>query len=135
MKYYLISGEASGDMHGANLMKSIKANDSKAEFRFWGGDLMKNAGGIIVKHYKDLAFMGFLEVILNLGTVLSNLKLCKKDLLSFNPDVLILIDYPGFNLRIAKFARKKGMSLALVLCARCQAAIRLPMPCWPSPAI
>ncbi len=108
MKYYLIAGEASGDLHGANLMKALTKVDPEAEFRFWGGDLMKAAGGTEVKHYRDLAFMGFLEVIMNLGTILKNIKFCKSDIASFNPDVIIFIDYPGFNLRIAKWARQKG---------------------------
>lgn len=104
MKYYIISGEASGDLHGSNLMKEIKTNDSKAEFRYWGGDLMKKEGGALVKHYKELAFMGFIEVLFNIFQIIKNLKLCKADIISFSPDVIILIDYPGFNLRIAKFA-------------------------------
>lgn len=108
MKYYLIAGEASGDLHGANLIKALKKEDPRADFRFWGGDLMKAAGGTEVKHYRDLAFMGFAEVIMNLGTILKNIKFCKKDIEAYNPDVLIFIDYPGFNLRIAKWARKKG---------------------------
>jgi lipid-A-disaccharide synthase len=108
MKYYLIAGEASGDLHGANLMKALKNEDPQADFRFWGGDLMKATGGVEVKHYRDLAFMGFAEVILNLGTILKNIKLCKKDIEAYNPDVIIFIDYPGFNLRIAKWARQKG---------------------------
>ncbi|MEH6764874.1 MAG: lipid-A-disaccharide synthase [Aequorivita antarctica] len=108
MKYYLIAGEASGDLHGANLMKALKKEDTEADFRFWGGDLMKAAGGTEVKHYRDLAFMGFAEVVINLGTILKNIKFCKKDIEAFNPDVIIFIDYPGFNLRIAKWARQKG---------------------------
>ncbi len=108
MKYYLIAGEASGDLHGANLMKALKEEDSKADFRFWGGDLMKAAGGTEVKHYRDLAFMGFAEVIMNLGTILKNIKHCKKDIEAFNPDVIIFIDYPGFNFQIMKWARKNG---------------------------
>lgn len=108
MKYYLIAGEASGDLHGANLMKALQKEDAEADFRFWGGDLMKAAGGTEVKHYRDLAFMGFAEVIMNLGTILKNIKFCKKDIENFNPDVIIFIDYPGFNLRIAKWARQKG---------------------------
>jgi len=107
MKYYLIAGEASGDLHGANLIKALKKEDAEADFRFWGGDLMKAAGGTEVKHYRDLAFMGFAEVIMNLGTILKNIKICKKDIEAYNPDVIIFIDYPGFNLRIAKWARQK----------------------------
>jgi lipid-A-disaccharide synthase len=112
MKYYLISGEASGDLHGANLMKSLKNLDAGAEFRVWGGDRMKNEGGVLVKHYRELAFMGFIEVIFNLRTVLKNISFCKKDLLCHKPDVLILIDYPGFNLRIAEFAHQQGIKVA-----------------------
>ena len=108
MKYYLIAGEASGDLHGANLMNALKKEDREASFRFWGGDLMREVGGIEVKHYRELAFMGFAEVFMNLGTILKNIKSCKKDIESFNPDVIIFIDYPGFNLRIAKWARHKG---------------------------
>ncbi|MBT0606558.1 lipid-A-disaccharide synthase [Aequorivita echinoideorum] len=108
MKYYLIAGEASGDLHGSNLMKALKKEDPDADFRFWGGDLMKAVGGTEVKHYRDLAFMGFLEVVLNLRTILKNISFCKKDIEDYKPDVLIFIDYPGFNLRIAKWAREKG---------------------------
>lgn len=107
MKYYLIAGEASGDLHAANLMKSLKALDPSAEFRFWGGDLMQRVGGTLVKHYRELAFMGFIEVIYNLRTILKNIGFCKKDIESYQPDVLIFIDYPGFNLRIAKWAKDK----------------------------
>ncbi len=107
MKYYLIAGEASGDLHGANLMKALKLQDPQAEFRFWGGDLMKAVGGTEVKHYRDLAFMGFLEVAMNLGTILKNIKFCKQDIEAFAPDALIFIDYPGFNLRIALWAHQK----------------------------
>lgn len=108
MKYYIIAGEASGDLHAFNLMKALKKQDSKADFRFWGGDLMQSVGGILVKHYRDLAFMGFLEVILNIRTILRNIKFCKKDITEYNPDVIIFIDYPGFNLRIANWAKEKG---------------------------
>lgn len=108
MKYYIIAGEASGDLHGSNLIKALKKQDPDAVFRCWGGDLMENAGGIVVKHYRDLAFMGFIEVLFNLRTIFRNIAFCKKDIESFTPDVLIFIDYPGFNLRIAKWARKKG---------------------------
>lgn len=112
MKYYIIAGEASGDLHASNLMKAIKQKDSNAEFRFWGGDLMQKVSGEKpVKHYKDLAFMGFLEVIQNLGTILNNIKFCKKDIANYKPDVLILVDYPGFNLRIAKFAKESGIKV------------------------
>ena len=108
MKYYIITGEASGDLHGSNLMKAIMEKDGDAEFRFWGGDRMKQAGGDMVMHYRDLAFMGFIEVAANIKTILRNLKLCKRDILSYQPDAVILIDYPGFNLRIADFTHKKG---------------------------
>lgn len=109
MKYYIIAGEASGDLHGSNLMKGIFKEDSQAQIRFWGGDLMQSAGGTLVKHYRDLAFMGFAEVILNLRTILRNIETCKKDIIEFNPDVIIFIDYPGFNMRIAKWA--KGLNI------------------------
>lgn len=109
MKYYIIAGEASGDLHGSNLMKSIYKEDSQADIRFWGGDLMEKAGGTLVKHYRELAFMGFAEVILNLKTILGNIKICKEDIVSFNPDVIVFIDYPGFNMRIAKWAKKRGI--------------------------
>ncbi|MNK10984.1 Lipid-A-disaccharide synthase [compost metagenome] len=108
MKYYIIAGEASGDLHGANLMKELFKQDPKAEIRFWGGDLMQQTGGTLVKHYRDLAFMGFAEVIQNLKTILNNIKFCKQDILSFQPDVIIYIDYPGFNMRIAEWAKKQG---------------------------
>ena len=109
MKYYIIAGEASGDLHGSNLMKELYKKDPTATIQFWGGDLMKNAGGTLVKHYRELAFMGFIEVIFNLKTILKNIKICKNDILEFQPDVLIFIDYPGFNLRIAKWAKELGM--------------------------
>lgn len=109
MKYYLIAGEASGDLHGANLIKALKKNDPEGIFRFFGGDLMEQEGGTLVKHYRDTAFMGVAAVAANLGKVLKNMSLCKKDLLSFSPDVLILIDFPGFNLRMAEFAKKNGI--------------------------
>ncbi len=108
MKYYIIAGEASGDLHASNLMKELKRQDTNAVFRFWGGDRMLAQGGELVKHINELAFMGFWEVLLNLRTILCNLKLCKKDLLAWKPDVLVLIDYPGFNLRMAEFAKKQG---------------------------
>lgn len=110
MKYYLIAGEASGDLHGSNLMKALKKEDPQAEFRFWGGDLMRAVGGTEVKHYRELAFMGFLEVALNLRTILKNIKFCKEDIEAYQPDAIIFIDYPGFNLRIAKWAKEKGFS-------------------------
>ncbi len=109
MKYYVIAGEASGDLHGSNLLRQLKAEDPGAVFRAWGGDLMEKAGAKLVKHYRDLAFMGFWEVAMNLRTILDNIAFCKKDILDFDPDVLILIDYPGFNLRIARWASKQGI--------------------------
>ena len=109
MKYYLIAGEASGDLHASNLMRELKIQDPAAVFRCWGGDLMEQQGGVIVRHFRDLAFMGFLEVVVHLPRILENLRFCEKDVLQFNPDVLILVDYPGFNLRIARFANTKGI--------------------------
>jgi lipid-A-disaccharide synthase len=111
MKYYLVAGEASGDLHGSNLMKEIKLADSNAEFRYFGGDLMNAVGGELVKHYREMAFMGFVNVVLNLKTINRNLKFCKTDLLEFQPDVLILIDYPGFNLRVAEFAKQYNIKV------------------------
>lgn len=108
MKYYIIAGEASGDLHGSNLIKAIKKQDSEAEFRVWGGDMMEAEGATVVKHFRDLAFMGFIEVIFNLRTILKNMSFCKQDIAGYNPDVLIFIDYPGFNLRIAEYARQKS---------------------------
>ncbi|MCM4161001.1 lipid-A-disaccharide synthase [Antarcticibacterium flavum] len=107
MKYYIIAGEASGDLHAANLMKALKKTDPKAEFRFWGGDLMQAVGGTQVKHYRELAFMGFVEVIFNLRTILKNIAFCKEDIKDYEPNALIFIDYPGFNLRIAKWAKEE----------------------------
>jgi lipid-A-disaccharide synthase len=111
MRYYIIAGEASGDLHGSNLMKELRHQDSNAEFRFWGGDLMKGQGGTLVKHYKDLAFMGFIEVVLNLRTILRNLDSCISDIKQYQPDVVILIDYPGFNLRIASKVKQLGVKV------------------------
>jgi len=111
LKYYIIAGEASGDLHGSNLMKAILNIAPDSDFRYWGGDDMQAVGGTLVKHYRDLAFMGFAEVIMNLGTILSNLKFCKKDITTYNPDIIILIDYPGFNLRIAEFAKKQNIKV------------------------
>jgi len=108
MKYYIIAGEASGDLHGSNLMKALYEEDPNADIRFWGGDLMQNVGGTLVKHYRQLAFMGFVEVIFNLKTILNNIKICKNDISQFKPDVIIYIDYPGFNMRIAKWAKQSG---------------------------
>ncbi|MGB0949095.1 MAG: lipid-A-disaccharide synthase, partial [Marinirhabdus sp.] len=110
MKYYLIAGEASGDLHGANLIKALQRVDGGARFRFWGGDLMAAQAGKPVKHYSELAFMGFVEVAANLGTILKNISFCKKDILRFQPDAVIFIDYPGFNLRIAKWAKAEGFN-------------------------
>ena len=111
MKFYIISGEASGDLHSSNLMRELKKLDVNAAFRCWGGDLMKEQGGHLVKHYRELAFMGFTEVVLNLRTILKNIEFCKRDILENKPDVLILVDYPGFNLRIAEFAKEKGIKV------------------------
>lgn len=105
MKYYIIAGEASGDLHASNLIKAIRKQDPQAEIRAWGGDLMEAAGATVVKHYRDLAFMGFVEVAMNIRTILGNFKACKADILQFRPDALILVDYPGFNLRMAKWAK------------------------------
>lgn len=105
MKYYLIAGEASGDLHASNLMAALKQQDSQAQFRFLGGDLMQAQGGTLVKHYREMAFMGFIPVLLNLKTILRNMQTCKEDIRSYQPDVVILIDYPGFNLKIAKFVK------------------------------
>ena len=109
MKYYIIAGEASGDLHAANLIKEIKKKDASAEIRCWGGDLMQAAGATLVKHYRDLAFMGFIEVLFNLKTILKNISFCKQDILDFKPDTLVFIDYPGFNMRIAKWAKPLGI--------------------------
>ena len=111
MKYYIIAGEASGDLHGSNLIKEIHKLDTVAKIQCWGGDKMQTAGATLVKHYRDLAFMGFTEVIKNLPTIFKNIGFCKKDINRFEPDVLILIDYPGFNMRIAKWARSKNIKI------------------------
>src|SRR5438552_2087575 len=111
MNYYIIAGEASGDLHASNLMKEIKLLDKEANFRCWGGDLMHKEGGTLVKHYRDLAFMGFTEVVMNLRTIFKNIDFCKKDILEFRPDVVILVDYPGFNLRIAKFLKENRIKV------------------------
>lgn len=108
MRYYIIAGEASGDLHGANLMRALLRRDPQAQFRFWGGDAMSEVGGQPVRHIRDLAIMGFVEVVQNLGTVTHNIALCKQDILQFNPHAIVYIDYPGFNLRIARFAHQKG---------------------------
>lgn len=109
MKYYIIAGEKSGDLHASNLMKELKKKDPEASFRCWGGDKMKDAGGNLVKHYKELAFMGFIEVLFNLRTILRNLTFCMADILRYKPDVVILVDYAGFNLKIAKFTKERGI--------------------------
>ncbi|MFO7746150.1 MAG: lipid-A-disaccharide synthase [Psychroflexus sp.] len=110
MKYYIIAGEASGDLHASNLMQAIREKDASADFRFWGGDLMQEVGGTLVKHYRELAFMGFWEVITNLKTILKNIKICKEDVSRFQPDAIIFVDYPGFNMRIAKWAKEQGIA-------------------------
>ena len=112
MKYYIIAGEASGDLHGSNLIREIRKLDNIADIRCWGGDLMEHAGAHLVKHYRDLAYMGFIEVVMNLRTIMKNLKFCKQDILQFKPDVIILIDYPGFNLRIAEWAKHQHIKVA-----------------------
>ena len=111
MKYYIIAGEASGDLHGSNLIRALREKDPHADIRCWGGDKMEAAGATLVRHYKDLAFMGFIEVLNNLGTILRNIRFCKEDITAYQPDVLILIDYPGFNLRIAKWAKQQGFKI------------------------
>ncbi len=108
MRYYIIAGEASGDLHGSNLMRELKKQDQNAEFRFWGGDLMLEQADNIVRHYRELAFMGLVEVLQNLGKIIRNIRFCKSDINCFRPDAVILIDYPGFNLRIARFAKQQG---------------------------
>ncbi len=111
MKYYIIAGEASGDLHGSNLIRQLKGFDPEAQFTCWGGDAMQAAGATLVKHYRELAFMGYAEVLLNIRTILNNIFFCKQDILDNKPDVLILIDYPGFNLRIAQWAKKQGINV------------------------
>lgn len=111
MKYYIIAGEASGDLHGSNLIKELRKLDKHAAIRCWGGDKMEAAGAVVIKHYRDLAFMGFTEVIKNLPTILKNISFCKKEILAYQPDAIILIDYPGFNLRIAKWAKQKNFKI------------------------
>ena len=111
MNYYIIAGEASGDLHGSNLIKELHKHDTTANIRCWGGEKMQAAGATLVKHYRDLAFMGFVEVIKNLRTIFNNLSFCKEDILEHRPDVLVLIDYPGFNLRIAKWAKEENIKV------------------------
>ena len=107
MKYYIVCGEASGDLHASNLMKSLKQIDKEADFRFFGGDLMQSEGGVLVKHYRELAYMGLFPVLFNLKTILNNLRFCKKDIIFYNPDVVILVDYPGFNIKIAQYIKER----------------------------
>ncbi len=111
MKYYIIAGEASGDLHGSNLIKELHKLDAAANIRCWGGDKMEAAGATLVKHYRELAFMGFIEVVKNINTIFKNLSFCKQDILAYKPDVLVLIDYPGFNLRIAKWAKEQNIKI------------------------
>jgi len=111
MKYYIIAGEASGDLHGSNLIKALQRQDTDVQVRAWGGDKMEAAGAEIVKHIRDLAFMGFIEVALHLGTIMKNIRFCKEDILAYKPDILVLIDYPGFNLRLAQWAKKRGIKV------------------------
>ncbi len=111
MKYYIIAGEASGDLHASNLIKELKRLDAEATFRCWGGDLMAEQGVDLIRHYRDLAFMGFFEVLIHLKEITRNIRFCRTDILEFKPDVLILVDYPGFNLRISRFAHKHGIKV------------------------
>lgn len=111
MRYYIIAGEPSGDLHGSNLMRGLKESDPECEIRFWGGDMMAEVGGALVRHYRETVMMGFVEVIRKLGKVFSNLSFCRKDILEHRPDVLILIDYPGFNMKMAKFAKQHGLKV------------------------
>ncbi|MEI9934725.1 MAG: hypothetical protein WDM71_07700 [Ferruginibacter sp.] len=115
MRYYIIAGEASGDLHGSNLIKELQLLDDGADIRCWGGDKMEATGAILVKHYRELAFMGFVEVIKNLPTILKNIKFCKEDIRVYKPDVLILIDYPGFNLRLVKWAKQQGIKVVFYI--------------------
>ena len=108
-KLYIVSGEASGDLHGSNVMKELLKNDPDLDIRFWGGDKMAAVGGTMAKHIRELAFMGFVEVVMNLRTILRNMKFCKQDIKAFKPDAILLIDYPGFNMRIAEWAKKEGI--------------------------
>ena len=108
MKYYLIAGEASGDLHASHLMAALKRHDAEAEFRFFGGDAMAAEGGTMVKHYRELAYMGFIPVVMHLRTILRNMRFCEEDILQWKPDAVVLVDYPGFNLKIAKFLKGKG---------------------------
>jgi lipid-A-disaccharide synthase len=112
MKYYIIAGEASGDLHASRLIRAIRQHDQEAVFRVWGGDLMEAEGVTVVKHYRDLAFMGFIEVLANIRTILGNMRFCKRDIVNFDPDLVILVDYPGFNIPIAKFVHQKNYKTA-----------------------
>src|SRR5580693_7830224 len=112
MRYYFVAGEASGDLHGSNLIKEIKKLDRSATMRCWGGELMEHAGAAVDKHYRELAFMGFTEVLMNIRTILKNFRRCKKNIADFQPDVVVLIDYPGFNLRMAKWAKQHQFKVA-----------------------
>ena len=118
MKYYLVAGEASGDLHGASLMKALKTRDPQAQFRFFGGDKMFAEGGELVKHYGDMAFMGFIEVVTNIRTISRNLKSCKEDIVAWKPEVLILIDFPGFNLRVAEAVKKAGIMVCYYILSK-----------------
>src|SRR6185312_16941926 len=111
MRYYIIAGEASGDMVGGNLIKALHEQDTRADIRCWGGERMEAAGATLVKHYRELAFMGFVEVLFHLRTILRNIDFCKKDILAYKPDVIVLIDYPGFNMRIAEWAKQQGIKV------------------------
>ena len=113
MRYYLIVGEASGDLHASHLMQALKSRDEEAEFRFFGGDLMTAVGGTRVKHYRELAYMGFIPVLLHLRTIMRNMKMCKQDIMQWQPDVVILVDYPGFNLDIAKYIHSQRLKANL----------------------
>lgn len=115
MRYYIIAGEASGDLHGGNLIKALHKKDLQADIRCWGGDKMEAAGAVLVKHYRELAFMGFVEVLANLRTILRNIEYCKQDIVAYQPDVLVLIDYPGFNLRIAEWAKRQGLKIVFYI--------------------
>ena len=115
MKYYIIAGEASGDLHGSKIMESIKKLDKKAKFRFWGGEKMKGIGGEIVKHINQLSFMGFWEVLKNINTIYKNISFCKKDINAYQPDKIIYIDFPGFNMVIAKWAKKMAFKTTFIL--------------------
>jgi lipid-A-disaccharide synthase len=114
VKYYIIAGEASGDLHGANLVEAIKAQDAEAQFRGFGGDKMKAEGVTLFRHYKETAYMGFVEVLKHLRKILKNIDQCKKDIVDYQPDAVILVDYPGFNLRIAPFAKQNGFKVILL---------------------